>query len=143
MNGFNNSSDSFNKRFLVIVTDRQKGRYFTIFMDSLEKLGNEIRHEDVFEKVRAEKTRMGKSARHIQDHVQHHLKNVGEEVMNFLIKNRINQLDGVIVGGHRELIHKTEHYLPSKLRRKVVGEFVTDVHSPVGELAELAKRAVS
>jgi peptide subunit release factor 1 (eRF1) len=125
---------NFLKRYLVILADRKHAKFFTIYMKHFEEQGPEIVSSDVPKKTKDDNGRWGKVERHVRDHVHHHLRLVGNEAMHFLIQKRMKQLDGVIIGGHRELLHLTKSLLPSKLRQKVMGEFVTGMHVSTGDI---------
>lgn len=126
--------ENLKKRYLVILADRKKTRFFTIFLGDFENQGEELVAEDVPQKVKAEGYRPGKIQRHIKDHLRKHLKNVGDKAMDYLIANRINQLDGIFIGTHQELFSEIKDNLPRKLKHKVSGEFVTDVNKPLAEV---------
>jgi peptide subunit release factor 1 (eRF1) len=123
------------KRYLVILADRQRGRFFTIFADTFEDEGEQI-FDEVPQKVRAEHTRPGHVQQHIRDHLHRHLKRVGLSAKDFLIKRKIRKIDGILLGGHQELLNSLEKFLPPKLRLKVIGKFVTDVSLSVAEITE-------
>lgn len=130
------------KRYLIILADRQRGRFLTVYMDTFENQGEEF-FEQVPQKVKAEHTRPGRVQSHIKDHIRRHFKHVGKYALEYLIKKGIRQLDGVFIGGHREFLHKIKEALPSKLKNKVKGEFVTDFTIPAGDLAKQVKQKFS
>lgn len=125
------------RRYLVILADRQKGRFFTLFRHSLEDQGKAI-FDEVPQKVKAEGTRVGKMARHIQDHLYQHLKNVSTKAKYYLIKRRPDTISGVIIGGHQEMLNQIKRTLPSSLRSKVTGQFIADLNQPLHQLAKKA-----
>jgi peptide subunit release factor 1 (eRF1) len=126
--------ENFRKRYLVILADRQKGRFFTIYLGTFEDSGEEFVDEDVPQRVKNDNARWGVVERHIRDHLLHHFKHVGASVMRYLINRNIRQLDGVFIGSHKEYIHQIKEYLPSRLKQKVIGEFVSNVDVPAGDL---------
>lgn len=134
------NDENFKKRFLVVLADRQRGRYFTIHLGSFEDQGEEILDRDVPQNVKAEHTRPGKVQNHIRDHLYKHLKHVGVEALNYLIKKRIKGIEGVIIGGHQELLSRIKEFLPSKLKNKVVGQFIAKPNLPLGDLTEKANK---
>lgn len=129
----NNDKEYF-KRYLVILADRQKGRFFTIFMNTFEDQGEKMKDEDVPQKVKAEGFRVAKIGRHIKDHLYRHLKHVCKSALNYLISKRIKQIDGVVLCSHEELFPYLRKFLPSKLRDKVILEIVSKVNVPIGDL---------
>lgn len=122
------------KRYLVILADRKKAKFFTIFLGDFEEAGEEIVVDDVPQKVKAEGYRPGKIQRHIKDHLMHHLKKVGEQALQYLIKKRIEQLDGIFIGTHKELFADLKGYLPPRLKHKVLGEFSMEPNSDLGKI---------
>lgn len=124
------------KRYLVILADRERSRFFTIYLGNFESQSQEIISKDVPQKVKAVSGRAGKIERHIRDHLLKHLKIVGHQVLRYLVDNRIRQLDGIFIGTHRELFSDVVDNLPSKLRRKVKGRFVIADQVSVGEIIE-------
>lgn len=124
-----------NKRYLVILADRHKGRFFTIFMNTFENQGEEIA-DDVPQNVKKEHTRPGKVQQHIHEHLLKHLKHVGEKALDFLIRRRIKEIDGVIICGHQELLSTIRNCLPARLKDRVVAEIVSQIDVPIGELTK-------
>ncbi|QQG43179.1 MAG: hypothetical protein HYW45_03185 [Candidatus Daviesbacteria bacterium] len=130
------------KRYLVIVADRQHGRFFTIFMGTFEDQGEWVEDKDVPQRIKAEGFRVAKIGRHIIEHLHKHLKHVGDEALNYLVKRRIKGINGVILGSHQELLSSLKKSLPPKLKNKVVGEFVADWHLSIGDLTEKANEVL-
>lgn len=126
--------ENLRKRFLVILADRKRARFFTIFLGSFEDSGEELAPEEVPQKIKAEGFRPGKISRHIREHLFSHLKNVGQKALEFLIKKRIYQLDGVFIGTHKELFSAVKNHLPVKLKQKVVGEFTIKPNNALGDI---------
>lgn len=126
--------ENFYKRFLVILADRKKARIFTIYLGDFEDLGEEIVADDVPQKVRKEGFRPGKIARHIRDHLTKHLQYIGNKALEYLIRRRIRQLDGIFIGTHKELFSKVKNCLPKRLKEKVLGEFSMEPNSALGDI---------
>lgn len=126
------------KRYLVIVADRQRGKFFTIYMNTFEDEGEEVIDKDVPQKVKVDNARPGKVERHIRDHLYKHLKYVGKKALDYVLK-QYKHLDGVVVGGHKELVNKTKEYLPPQLKSKVLGVFIAGTDLSIGELTEKAR----
>lgn len=120
----------------MILADRKKARIFTIFLGVFEDKGEEMTVEDVPQKVKAEGYRPGHIARHIRDHLLKHLQNIGEESLNYLIKNRIKQIDGIFLGTHKELFLDLKNSLPKKLQKKVIGQFILEPNSAIGDITQ-------
>lgn len=131
--------DGNDKRFLVVLADRHRGRYFTVCMDTFEDQGEEV-IDIVGQNVRAD---TGHTHRHIQDQLTKHLKHVGKKAGEYLAKRKITNLEGVIIGGHQELFHHIKDCLPPELRRNVIAEFKTELTLPVGDMTEKVKQYIS
>jgi peptide subunit release factor 1 (eRF1) len=127
------------KRFLVVLADRHRGKYFTVSMDTFEDQGEEI-IDNVRQNVRAD---TGHTHRHIREQLTKHLKHVGEKAREYLAKRNIKNLEGVIIGGHQELLNHIKDCLPSELRRNVIAEFKTELTLPVGDMTEKVKQCIS
>lgn len=119
---------------MVILADRKKARFFTIFMGSFEGESEEIPLENVPQKIKAEGFRPGKISRHIREHLLGHLKNVGQKAWEFLVRRKIRQLDGVFIGTHKELFSTLKNHLPTRLKQKVLGEFVIKPNAALGDI---------
>lgn len=123
------------KRYLVVLADREKARFFTIQGGRVETEGSVI-DPSVPQEVRANEQnyygRSDKISRHIQDHLHRHFKLIAQKVNNF-VKGK--PISGVIVGGHDTLIHKTEQYLPKQLQKKVVAEFISELNTNLTQIA--------
>lgn len=128
------------KRFLIIIADRQVGRYFTTYGDMHEN-DEEIIESDVPQKVKAHGFRVGKIDRHIRDHLYRHLKHVGLRAFEY-VRFEMWKIDGVIVGGHNEMHSTIINCLPSELAKNVVGTFVADTDMTLDELTQRAFHAV-
>lgn len=126
-------SENLYKRYLVILVDRQKGKFFTIYAGTFEGQGEDV-FDDVHQKVKNDNGRQGKVPRHIRDQMLKHLEKVGEKAMDYLVALRIKQLDGVFIGTHKELFSDVKDSLPSKLRHKILGKFVSTTDRPVGDV---------
>lgn len=129
------------RRYLVILADRERGRYFTIFLNHFEDPGEMIKDKgEVPQKIKPEGRRQNKVDRHIQEHLDNHIEHVCSSALNYA---KLKNIDGVIVGGHKELVHKIEDFLPSQLKHKIIGEFVSNVDAPLGDLTEKSKQVIA
>lgn len=129
------------KRYLVIVGDRQKGKFFTIYKNRFEDQVMQFRDETVPQNVKKEgMRRAGKTQSHIRDHLDKHLKELGERALDYIRSRDVGHVDGVIVASRKELLNKMKESLPGPLKNSVIGEFNGLPDLPVGELTEKAKR---
>jgi peptide subunit release factor 1 (eRF1) len=126
------------KSYLVILADSQKGKYFLIHMDTFEDQG-----EEIVDKVHKEVRSDNHAQNHIREQLHHHLKHVGEKAREYLVKKRIKSVDGVVIGGHKQLLQRVKQYLPTELKKNVVAEFVTELNLPVGDMTEKVLRVIA
>lgn len=119
------------------MADRKKARVFTIYLGRFEGPGEEFDAEDVPQNIKAVDGRRGKIERHIETHLKKHLQSVGKKVMDYLIRNKVKQVDGVFIGTHKELYADTKNNLPKKLQDKVLGEFVMEPNAVIGDITTL------
>jgi peptide subunit release factor 1 (eRF1) len=129
------------KRYLVILADRQKGRFFTIFQNNFEDEGAQV-FDEIPQKVKVEHTRPGHIQRHIKDHLHKHLKLIGERAYQFLVNRKIKGIEGIILGSHQELLNPLKNLLPNKLKTRVLGELITDINLSVAEITEKVEQEV-
>lgn len=126
------------KRYLVILADRQKAKFFTLFLGTVEEKG-EITDKAVPQKVKAAHTRTDHVNQHIRNHLHYHLKLVGQKLKEFAISKKI---DVVLIGGHKELFNQVKKHLPYQLRDKIRGEFVSELNIPTEQIAEKSKLVI-
>lgn len=129
------------RRYLVILADREKARFFTLHMGQLEYQGN-VYDPSVPQKVkrRGAAELSGKIDSHIQDHLRRHLLYIGQQVDNFT-KNK--QINGVIIGGHKELLRNMKDALPKHLQTKTLGEFVSELNVDFNEVLIKSKNIIN
>lgn len=132
-------------RYLVVVVDRAKAKFFTLKQGVIENQDEVIDesvpqnvHPDTRETTRL--TREDKINRHIQDHIHRHFQLISQKVADFVGNTPIN---GVVVGGHKNLIHKFERHLPKLLQDRIVGEFVAVLNGNINEIVEKSKEIIS
>lgn len=129
-------------RYLVLLVDRKKARIFTVYLGEIEEYKDVI-VDIVPQKVRASEERFygrsDKIFRHIENHLNRHLKTVAEKVKEFIQGKRINF---IIIGGHKEIFEKLKKHLPKYIIDKVEGEFVTELNIPLND-AYLASKKVA
>ena len=80
--------------------------------------------------------RDGKIEPHIQHHLKRQLQRIAQEVDHFIQEQDVA---GILIGGHKPLLHPLEHTLPKRLQNKILGEFITDLHAPLTTLVSRSK----
>lgn len=125
------------RRFCVIVTDKEKARIFTLY------LGEMMERTDLFDVVPGWHKQGGWSQaryqRHIEDHVNKHLKHVADSLFDFYKREGFGHL---IIGGSQEIRTRLHRILHSYLQQVFRGFISVEVTSSVDEIAEAASRIV-
>jgi hypothetical protein len=131
------------RRFLVIVADKLRGRIFTIYLNNFEDEGIDLfdgSREDDVRKLKGHGNYGGNQ--YLLEQAKKHIKVVCQAIEQFVKQRSGDHIDGVILGGHKELIPQIRDCLASQLRNKVIGEFVTDTHLPIGDLTQKAQKII-
>lgn len=128
-------------RYLILLADRQKVRFVTLYQDSIETK-EEFRNRTIPQKVkgRNQEDRQDKIDRHIQDHLHRHFLQVVTKLGQF-VKNK--PVHGIIIGGHKPLLHTFEKYLPTWMKQKIVGELSIEPDSLLNEILIRSKEIIS
>ena len=124
------------KRFCVIGIDRKKARFFTVYLGEIEEHHGVFVDEWVPDQVKEGEwagLRQSRIARHIEDHVLHHLKDVAGLAFNFFLEHSFDRL---ILAGQKELIHKFRTVLHPYLQERAAGEFAADPDAPLNDILE-------
>lgn len=128
------------KRYLVIVADREKAKFFTLYQGHIEDQ-QEVKDPSVHQHAIGHTAgeRQNKVERHIQDHLHRHFQLIAQTVHDFA---KTKHISGVIVGGHKELMHKLEEHLPQPLQKKIIGEFVSELNTNFNDIVYKSKRVL-
>ena len=127
------------KRFCVVSVSRKKARFFTVGLNEIEEHQGVMVDEWVPDQVKEGEwasLRQSRIARHIEDHVLHHLKDIARLTYNFFVEHKIDRL---ILAGHKELIPRFRAVLHPYLQERVAGEFNAEPDTP---LSEILKRSL-
>jgi peptide subunit release factor 1 (eRF1) len=119
-------------RYLVVIADREKATYFTLYSGELENQG-QIDDPSVPQKVkgRGAPELQQKFDRHARMHLGWHFSMIGDKLKDF-VKGKY--ITAVIVGGHDEILRDIEECLPKQLKEKVAGEFIAEPDEPFNQL---------
>lgn len=126
-----------NKTYLILLADRKRVKLYTLLHDSVSPLSEFIKN-DVPQKVKhGDDTwdAQDKINRHIEEHLHQHLKFVSILVKDYVLKNPI---DGILLGGHKDMFEKLKNHLPFPLSKKVIGNFVTELKVPLNTISKKA-----
>ncbi|MCL4354653.1 hypothetical protein M1349_04280 [Patescibacteria group bacterium] len=130
------------KKYLVLLVDREKARLFTVHLGKIEEY-SEIFDASVPQKVRANEQdfygRSDKIFRHIEDHLNRHLKLIASRVADF-VKGK--DISFIVVGGHKDLFKKMGKHLNKNLQKKLDGTFVTELNIPINDVFLLSKEVL-
>lgn len=127
------------EKYLVLLIDRKRARLFTVHLGIVEE------QEDVFGEYVPQKVkqiheafkRENKILRHIEDHLNRHLKLITEKTKEFARNKHIRFL---IIGGHEELLPEIKKLLPYPLSKKLRGDFITELNIPINDVYLKSKK---
>jgi peptide chain release factor subunit 1 len=123
------------RRFCVVVADKGKARLFTVY------LGEILERTDIFDVVPGWHKQGGwaqaRYQRHIEDHVNRHLKNVADTVFEF---HKAEGFGHLLIGGSQEVRTRLYPILHSYLQRIVAGNLNVDVTSSTDEILKAARQ---
>lgn len=129
-------------RYLIIVADRKKALLFLFNKGDLEA-NKEIMNPGIQKDTRINSRelygRNNKLMRHIDNQLRLHLKLIVKEADAFLQGGLIN---GIFLGGHKPLFHNIIEVLPTSLKQKIKGEFITELNIPQTELIEHCQKVL-
>jgi len=123
------------RRFCVVVTDKEKARVFTVY------LGEITERKDIFDVVPGWHKKGGwaqaRFQRHIEDHVNRHLKNVADTIFEF---HKSEGFGHLVIGGSQEIRARLYPILHSYLQKIVAGHINVDVTSNTDEILKAARK---
>lgn len=113
-------------RSLVVILERDKARFFSVFLGGIEE-SSEVLHSEVPQEINAARAewkglRETKIQGHIQDHLHRHLKKVAEKTEDYF-RYRKTKFSHLIIGAHRELVEKFVNVLGEKSRNNLIGSY--------------------
>ena len=122
------------RKYCVVVADREKARIFSMYMGKITE------GADLFEVVPGMHKQGGwaqaRFQRHIDDHVNRHLKNVADAIFQYYKTEGFGHL---IIGGPPEVRTRLSRILHSYLQRLVAGSIGVDVMANPDEILRLAR----
>jgi peptide chain release factor subunit 1 len=123
------------RRYCVVVVDKEKARLFTMYNGELSE------RTDIFDVVPGWHKQGGWSQarfqRHIEDHVNRHLKRVADTVFEFYKREGFGHL---VIGGSQEIRSRFYRIIHSYLQRIVAGYLTVDVTSNVNDILAAARK---
>jgi peptide chain release factor subunit 1 len=122
------------RKYCVVVADREKARLFTMYLGKITEGG------DLFDVVPGWHKQGGwaqaRFQRHIDDHVNRHLKNVADAIFQFYKAEGFGHL---IIGGPPEVRTRLSRILHSYLQKLIAGSIAVDVMANPDEILRVAR----
>jgi peptide chain release factor subunit 1 len=122
------------RKYCIVVADKEKARIFTMY------LGKITEGADLFDVVPGWHKQGGwaqaRFQRHIEDHVNRHLKNVADALFRYYKAEGFGHL---IIGGAPEVRTRLTRILHSYLQRLVLGSIAVDATANPDEILKLAR----
>jgi peptide chain release factor subunit 1 len=123
------------RRYCVVIADKEKARLFTVY------LGEILEREDILDDVPGWHKQGGlaqaRFQRHIEDHVNRHLKHVADTMFGFY---KAEGFGHVIIGGSQEVRTRLNRVLHSYLQSIVAGYISADVTSNINDITDAARK---
>jgi hypothetical protein len=120
--------------YLFIIADRKKAFLLLFNKGELDTQKN-IMHPGVRKATKLDSGelhgRNTKLSNHIENQLHQHLQLILHEAENLIKDKHIN---GLFFGGHQPLFHSMEKELPTMLKEKLRGNFITELNIPEDEL---------
>jgi len=131
------------RRYMVLLVDRKKAKAFTVYLGKLEKQVDLHSDEIVPHRVKAEKYdtitgREDKIFRNIEDSLHRYLKDIASQAWAFF--KLANQVDFILLAGHKEIFAKIHRHLPKIMADKVKDGFVTQLNIPLNQIVQRSKK---
>lgn len=121
------------RRYCIVVVNKEKARLFTVY------LGEILERTDIFDVVPGWHKQGGwaqaRFQRHIEDHVNRHLKNVADTLFEFYKREGFGH---IIIGGSHKITTRFYRILHSYLQEIVSGYISADVSSNVNDILAAA-----
>lgn len=128
-------------RFLVLLVDREKARMFTV------EQGEILDHSDViggyvpqYKKATGRDGNAGRGDimnRHTDMLLRQHIDLIIQAVDKFV---KASDISFLIIGGHAEMFKKVAAALPTDLRAKLAGSFVSELNIPINDILLESKK---
>jgi len=132
--------ESFNKDLNSVLSELQEGQYLFIIADKkkafllLFNKGEVENYKKIMNPGIRKATRLNsgelygrntKLSNHIENQLHRHLQLILQEAEKVIKDKHIN---GLFLGGHKPLFHSIEYELPTVLKGKLRGEFITELN---------------
>lgn len=133
------------RRFLAIFVDREKAIMFSVIDNTVEDKTEVIDktvpqnvHQNAEEVPRSQ--RSDKTNRHIEQHIDRHFQTLARKTEEFIQGKPIL---GIVIGGHKNIMHKFIKQLPSWMQKRIVGEISSELNTNFNILVENANKIIA
>jgi peptide subunit release factor 1 (eRF1) len=116
--------DSNERRTCIALIDRERARFFDFFLGHAEERTAVL--DQIPRRVRSDGYagyEAGRRERHVENEAMHHFKSVLEQLKAQAVAGAFDLL---LIGCHNENWPEIEKRLPTELRQRLAGHFVTD-----------------
>ena len=138
-------------RYGVLVVDSRQARIFTLYQGEIESSRDIFIQDDVPDQVRVKISMAGggevmgglgdqRIQRHIQDHVQRHLKNTADQAFTLFKDSGFQHL--VLASTDEQVLSGLYRHLHSYLQQRCIGEFKAEPREETEDLREKASNAI-
>jgi hypothetical protein len=121
-------------QYLFIMADKKKAFLF-FFNRGVVEIQKNIMDPGIRKTTKIDSGELhGKNTKlsnHIDNQLHQHLQLISQEAENLIKDKHIN---GLFLGGHQPLFHSIKEELPTALKEKLRGEFITELNIPGNEL---------
>jgi len=126
-------------QYLFVIADRKKA-YLFLFNRGEVELQKIVMHPGIRKSTKLDSGelhgRNTKLSNHIDNQLHRHLQLILREAENLIQDKHIN---GLFLGGHQPLFHSIEKELPTALKEKLRGEFITELNIPEDKIINHCK----
>jgi len=128
-------------KYLVLVLERDKARFFDFFLGQIEKISEMISSE-VPQRIKSARGLMESNVQsHIEDHENQHLKKVCMETENYFRFGK-NGHSYLIIGAHREVAEKYSKMLGERSKNKFIGSYPITPNYKIEEIKRKSQKVV-
>jgi len=132
-------------RYLVAFLERDKARFFSIFLGEIEE-SSEVLRSEVPQRINAGRAawkglRETRVQSHIEDHINKHLKKVADKTNDYFRYGK-TKFDYLIVGTHKELAERFIKILGGKAKDKLIGSYQVVPGYKLNRIKEKSKEII-
>jgi len=128
-------------KYLVVVLERNKARFFNFFLGEIEKI-SEIISSDVPQRIKAARgLRESNVQAHIEEHENAHLKKISKETESYLRFGK-NGHSYLIIGSHKELFEKFVKILGDRSKKSLIGSYPITLNYKIDEIKKNSEKII-